>query len=174
VVLQVAYPVLFSVIVYWMVGLQPTAGQFFIFLGFMELCMFTANSVALLISVLAGKIVLAAAALPLALEVARLFGGFYMPPISAPLYFSWLSAVSYINYVYQAVTTNEFTGLVFNCNVTGVNATTQLVNGTCPTGDQVLTSLGIDYIPIFGCALVLLGLILVMRVCAFAVLKMRP
>jgi ABC-type multidrug transport system ATPase subunit/ABC-type multidrug transport system permease subunit len=173
-IFQSVYPLLFSCIVYFLMGMQATPGQFFIFLGFMELCMFTANSVALLISVLAGKIVLAAAALPLALEVARLFGGFYMPPISAPLYFSWLSAVSYINYVYQAVTTNEFTGLVFNCNVTGVNATTQLVNGTCPTGDQVLTRLGIDYIPIFGCALVLLGLILVMRVCAFAVLKMRP
>jgi ammonia channel protein AmtB len=51
VMLQAVYPVIFSVIVYWMVGYSPTPQQFFIFLGFMELCMFTANSVALVISV---------------------------------------------------------------------------------------------------------------------------
>ncbi len=166
-VFQAIYPLLFSCIVYFLMGLQHTAAQFFIFLGFMELCMFTANSVALLISVVTGKIILAAAALPLALEVARLFGGFYMPPVTAPLYFSWLTAVSYVNYVYIGITTNEFTGLVLTCG----NAT---ASATCPTGNDVLSGLGINYIPIFGCALVLFGLIMVMRVCAFIVLRFRP
>jgi hypothetical protein len=47
VMLQIFSPSLHLAVVYWMVGVQSSAGQFFIFLGFMELGMFTANSVAL-------------------------------------------------------------------------------------------------------------------------------
>lgn len=35
---QLPIPVVFSAIVYWLVGLQPHAGKFFIFTGFMVLC----------------------------------------------------------------------------------------------------------------------------------------
>ncbi len=165
VVLQVAYPVLFSCIVYWMVGFRPTAAAFFIFVGMMELCLFTANSVALLISALSGSVVLAAAVLPLALEVARLFGGFFMPPISQPLYFSWLTAVSYCNYVYMGIMINEFAGAIFGGCVAGA---------PCATGDDFLARFGIGYIPMYGCALVLIGLIVVLRVLAYVTLRLKP
>jgi energy-coupling factor transporter ATP-binding protein EcfA2 len=164
VVLQICFPVLFSVIVYWMVGLQATAGQFFIFLGFMELGMFAANSVALLISVASGTVVLAAAVLPVAIEIARLFGGYFMPPISLPLYFSWITAVSYCVYVYMGLMLNEFSGLVIGGCTPGQS---------CMDGDQVLSSLGIGYVPLYANALVLIGLIVVLRILAFVVLRWR-
>jgi ATP-binding cassette subfamily G (WHITE) protein 2 len=165
VVLQVWYPLVFSLIVYWMVGLQPTARQFFIFLGFMELCMFMANSAALLIAAAAGSVILAAAVLPLAIEIARLFGGFFMPPSGLPLYFSWITAVSYCLYTYMGLMMNEFTGLVIGgCTP----------NAPCLNGNQVLSSLGIGYIPLYGCALVSIGLILAMRFLAYLVLLFKP
>jgi ATP-binding cassette subfamily G (WHITE) protein 2 len=34
--------------------------------------------------------------LPIALELARLFGGFFLSPASLPPYFSWLDALSYV------------------------------------------------------------------------------
>ncbi len=166
VVFQAVYPIIFSCIVYFLIGYQVSAGHFFIFLGLLELCMFTANSVALLVSSVTGTIILAAAALPLAMEVARLFGGLYVPPIATPTYFSWLTAVSYVNYVYMGLALNEFTGLPINCNAT-------IPNALC-IGDVVLARLGIGYVPLYACALVLIGLTLVMRVCTYIVLRVRP
>jgi hypothetical protein len=40
-------------------------------------------------------------------------------------------------------------------------------------GDQVLSSLGIGYVPLYANALVLIGLILVLRFLAFVVLRWR-
>ncbi len=68
-IFQTIHPIVFSVLVYWLSGMVPTAGQFFIFVAFMALCMFAANSIAILISAATGRIILAAAALPLAMEV---------------------------------------------------------------------------------------------------------
>jgi ATP-binding cassette subfamily G (WHITE) protein 2 len=164
IIFQFAYPLIFSCIVYWMIGLKATAGGFFIFLLFMELCMFSANSVALLISSIAGNIIMAAATLPLAIEIARLFGGYFMPPVSLPLYFSWIDALSYVKYVYMALTINEFSGLTIGCPASGV----------CMNGNQVLSSLGIGFIPIYACALVLIGLILALRIATYIVLRVRP
>lgn len=93
VVMQCVHPILFSCIVYFLIGLRPTATAFFTFLGFMELTFFTANSIAMvrapsrgamavhsdvynpqLISAVAGNVLLSAAALPFALEITRIFG----------------------------------------------------------------------------------------------------
>ncbi len=34
--------------------------------------------------------------LPMALELARLFGGFFLSPANLPSYFSWLDALSFV------------------------------------------------------------------------------
>lgn len=165
VVFQFVYPLLFSCIVYWMIGFRPTASAFFIFLGFMELCVFASNSVALLISPVASNVLMASAVLPLAIEVARLFGGFFMPPIKLPIYFVWLDAISYVKYVYMAITMNEFQDASLSCPAINVTS--------CINGNNVLQELGIDYMPIYACALVLIGLILVLRMCTYIALRIK-
>lgn len=164
VVFQCAYPLLFSCVVYWMIGLRPTASAFFTFLGFMELCVFASNSVALLISPVASNVLMASAVLPLAIEIARLFGGFFMPPIKLPIYFVWLDAISYVKYVYMAITMNEFQGAPLTCSTN---------SSSCINGDVVLQQLGIDYIPIYACALVLIGLIVVLRGFTYLALRIK-
>ena len=173
-VFQSAYPVIFTLLVYWLIGYTATAGQFFIFVAFMLLCTLVANSIALLVSAATGRIILAAAALPLAMEVARLFGAYYVPPISLPKYFSWLEAISYITYVYMGTVQSQFIGLEFGGCANSTNSTVANSTSSCLNGDQVLASLGIGEVPIYACALVLIGMILVMRACAFLVLKVRP
>ena len=59
---------------------------------------------------------------------------------------------------------NQFDGLDIEC----------VPGSLCVTGSDYLTSLGMDYIPIYGCALVLIGLIGVMRVATWLVLRFRP
>jgi hypothetical protein len=118
VLLQLVYPVIFSCIVYFLIGYRLEAGAFFVFLGFLELCFFCANSVALLISAAAvGNILLASAALPLALEISRLFGGFFLPPAALPIYFVWLDSISYVKYIYMGLMTNQVLFFRVLCNV---------------------------------------------------------
>jgi ATP-binding cassette subfamily G (WHITE) protein 2 len=60
VAMQFLYPILFSCIVYFLIGFRLSASAFFTFLGFLELCLFTANSIAMLISSVAGNVLLSA------------------------------------------------------------------------------------------------------------------
>ena len=89
-----------------------------------------------------------------------------MPPIKLPIYFVWLDAISYVKYVYMAITMNEFQDAPLSCPA--INVTTSCING-----NNVLQELGIDYMPIYACALVLIGLILVLRMCTYIALRIK-
>jgi ATP-binding cassette subfamily G (WHITE) protein 2 len=104
------------------------------------------------------------AVLPFALEIARLFGGFFLSPAALPLYFSWIDAISYVKYVYMGLMINEFDGKPPVCTVVT----------PCLSGNAFLETLGIGYIPLYACALVLLGMIIVMRFITYIVLRIRP
>lgn len=51
--MQILCPIIFSCIVYFLIGLQADAGKFFIFMAFMILCSLAATSLALAVSALA-------------------------------------------------------------------------------------------------------------------------
>ena len=63
-VIQFPGPIIFSCIVYWMVGLQADIGKFFIFVGFMILTSMTSTSLALMVSALARTTTLSVTVLP--------------------------------------------------------------------------------------------------------------
>jgi hypothetical protein len=133
-VVQMFFPLLFSCIVYFLVGFQvrtrplssvgclmagsthpfcawqTDAGKFFIFVSFMELCSLTATSLALMISTFCRTVTLSITILPLILEVCRLYGGFFLPPKNLPSYFSWLDALSFVKYSYTGIALNEHNG----------------------------------------------------------------
>jgi len=167
VAVQLAFPLLFSCIVYWLVGLQADAGKFFIFVCFMELCSLAATSLALMISTFCRTITLSITVLPLILELCRLYGGGYLPPSRLPAYFSWLDALSFVKYSYTGIALNELEGLELHCDPD------ELVGGSCPitSGQQVIEQEGFDYITIWGCALVLLAMIVFFRILAFVGLR---
>ena len=99
-IVQLPMPIIFSSIVYWLVGYQAVAAKFFVFLGFMILCSMAATSLAMMISAWCRTTELTVIVLPMALEVTRLFGGFFLSPANIPPYFVWLSALSYAQYTY--------------------------------------------------------------------------
>ena len=63
-ILQLPGPIIFSCIVYWMVGLQAGASNFFIFVGFMILTSMASVSLALMVSALARTTSLSVTILP--------------------------------------------------------------------------------------------------------------
>ncbi|KIY98214.1 hypothetical protein MNEG_9748 [Monoraphidium neglectum] len=161
---QLPMPVIFSIIVYWLVGLQAVASKFIIFTCFMVLCSLSATSLALFVSAWCRTTDLSVTVLPLALEICRLFGGFFLPPASLPKYFVWLDALSYVKYSYEGVSLNELDGLVVTCTPSQLAP-----DGSCPitSGQQTIDKLGLGYINIWGAALALIGFIIVTRALAY-------
>eukprot|EP01126_Amoeba_proteus_P050240 TRINITY_DN591_c0_g1_i18.p1 TRINITY_DN591_c0_g1~~TRINITY_DN591_c0_g1_i18.p1 ORF type:complete len:459 (-),score=68.82 TRINITY_DN591_c0_g1_i18:184-1560(-) len=157
IVTQAPVPIIFTVIVYWLIGFQASAGKFFLFMWFMFLCNLAATSLATAVSAIGRTTDMAVAILPMALEICRLFGGFFLPPITLPAYFSWLDALSYVKYTYVGVSLNELHGLQYNC--TSKQLVTQGNMTYCPvtTGEQTIASLGLDYISIGACIAILLA-----------------
>lgn len=86
-------PVLFSAIVYHLVGLDADATKFWVFTGFMILCQLSATSLATMVSTLARTTDFSMVILPMFFELGRLFGGFFLPPAQLPQYFVWLDAL---------------------------------------------------------------------------------
>jgi len=145
-------PLLFTGISYFIIGLQPEPGKFFITLVLMILCNLCATGLALMVSAICKTTDMSVTVLPLALEVSRLFGGFYLSPADLPDYFSWLDALSYVKYAYVGSSLNELQGLTLSCTDAQVSA------GTCiRTGEETIDKLGLDYISIGGCIGVLIG-----------------
>jgi ATP-binding cassette subfamily G (WHITE) protein 2 len=145
---QLVSPIIFSCVTYFLVGLQLSVGKFFIFTGFMVLCSMAATSLALMVSTLARTTDMAVTVLPMALEVSRLYGGFFLSPRNLPDYFKWLDALSYVKYAYVGVSLNELSGLTLICTEK------QLVKGVCPitSGEFTIDLLGLDQLTIGSCA----------------------
>jgi hypothetical protein len=71
---QMFQPMIFSCVAYFLIGLQPDAGKFFLFMFFIMLASTAATSLALMISAICRTTRVAVTVLPVALEIARLFG----------------------------------------------------------------------------------------------------
>lgn len=178
-IVQLPMPIIFSCIVYWLIGYQANAGKFFIFMSFMILCSNAATSLAMMISAWCRTTELTVIVLPMALEVTRLFGGFFLSPKNLPEYFIWLDALSYVKYTYvgtcsghddtvehndncvahdTGISINELDGLVYACGPE---------DRCLPTGAAVEKSLGFDSFSIPMCIGILFAFIAVCRIFAY-------
>ena len=123
-----------------------------------------------MVSALCRTTALSVTVLPMVLELARLFGGFFVAPSRLPKYFIWLDAISYINYSFIGATLNELQGLKLSCDgvkTTVVNATYTITDTCITNGEYFIQERGYDYINIGGCIGVLIGFIIFCRACAF-------
>jgi len=161
------YPLVFSIIAYFLIGLQPNAGKFFIFASFLCLCCLASTSLALFISAVCHTTLMSLTILPFLLELARLFGGFYLSPKNLPIYFIWLDALSFVKYSYIGISLNELHGLVFSCT------DDELTSGTCTvtSGQDVIDDLGMDKFGMGWCYFSLFVLIGAFRVGTYLALR---
>lgn len=158
---QIIPPIVFSSIVYFLVGFQNDVGKFFIFMIFMILGSIAATSLSMMISALARTTDMAVTILPMILEICRLYGGFFLSPANIPKYFVWLDAISYVKYTYTGISLNELTGLQLTCENLAHNA-------VCITsGEETIQRLGLDYMSIGASAGVLVIYIFLTRLIAY-------
>lgn len=102
--------------------------------------------------------------LPMALEVCRLYGGFFLSPANLPVYFRWLDALSYIKYTYIGISLNELQGLVLTCTEAQRDS-----DGSCPVnnGEETIMQLGLNKYSVQLCAGILVVYIVVCRFIAY-------
>lgn len=129
---------------------------------FMLLCSLAATSLALMVSAICKTTDMSVTVLPLALEITRLFGGFFLAPRRLPKYFVWLDALSYIKYTYVGTALNELSGLRLSCT------DADRARASCyETGEYFIDERHFDYITIGGCVGALVGYIVFCRTIAF-------
>jgi len=114
--LSLGTPLLHCIILYFMVGLNVTsATQFFVFIFFTLMNIATAQSFGIMISAASPSLPVAQALAPTITIVLMLFGGFYLNSDSIWIGFRWIEIFSFMQYTYNALMINEFTGLNFTC-----------------------------------------------------------
>lgn len=99
---------LFSVILYWMVGFRAAAGAFFFFILVIFLVSFTAESLALAVSIMTGDAQAAAALIPVFIIMSLLFGGFFISSSELDDWLGWIKYLSFIFYGFNALLLNEY------------------------------------------------------------------
>ncbi|XP_041366799.1 protein white-like [Gigantopelta aegis] len=92
------FPILFSCIIYWMVGLYNSVTAFLMYTGVLILVANTAGGFGYLVSSLARSVNVALSVAPPIMIPFMLFGGFFVTDDSIPVYFIWLKFVSWFKY----------------------------------------------------------------------------
>ncbi|PKY06821.1 pleiotropic drug resistance protein, ABC superfamily [Aspergillus campestris IBT 28561] len=109
----------FTVIVYFMTGLDVTVSKFFIYFLFVYTTTFSITSLYRMFAALSPTIDDAVRFSGIALNVLVLFVGYVIPKqdlINGSIWFGWLFYVNPIAYSYESVLTNEFSDRVMQCN----------------------------------------------------------
>jgi len=162
---QLISPVLFSIIVYPVIGYQRSAEKFFIYMMFMILDTLAATSLATLLSCICVSIEMTTVVMSVCFEVSRLFGGFFISPIQMINYPDWkfADALSYIKYCYVGIAINEFSGLKLDCDTGSASCITN--------GEKIMASKGYDEYSISFNVGILLCFIFSCRILAYVALR---
>lgn len=158
-------PILFSCVVYFMIGYQPIASKFFYYTFFMVLDSWAATSVATAVTCYCGSVELSSIVLAFSFEICRLFGGFFASPkqIEAIPRWKFIDVLCYVKYAFVGIAINELTGLELSCNKPSGCAVTE--------GSQIMAANGYNDYTIGFCIGILLVLIVGTRFLAYLGLR---
>uniref|UniRef100_A0A1B6ICC2 Protein white n=1 Tax=Homalodisca liturata TaxID=320908 RepID=A0A1B6ICC2_9HEMI len=123
-------PVLFTCIMYYMVGLNPDPSRFFQSIVIITLVSNVATSFGYFISSVSSSIAVALSIGPPIIIPFLLFGGFFLNVGSVPPYFKWLSHLSWFKYGNEALLINQWD------NIKDIACTR--ANTTCPGDGHVV------------------------------------
>lgn len=149
--LQIISSLLYSLIVYFAVGLQPGINFLFFWLLVM-LSAFCSVALGFLISSVARTAVIANSIIAPVLIVLILVGGFYINEGALPPGAEWLPYLSYVGWGFKGLVINEFTDLEFECPPDAL--------ACVKTGEQVIKGLSFDEFTLTICFVSLLVIFL--------------
>uniref|UniRef100_A0A0K0FQU8 ATP-binding cassette sub-family G member 2 (inferred by orthology to a human protein) n=1 Tax=Strongyloides venezuelensis TaxID=75913 RepID=A0A0K0FQU8_STRVS len=167
----VLYPVVFSTILYLMVGLYKDFWAFLIFVITGTLVTNVAISIGYFAACLFRNVGVAVAVMPIFTIPMLAFSGFYINIRNLPWYFSWMRYFSYFGYAFEVMAINEWRHYdeIEGCTV--VPGTNTTIPHVCyKSGQDVLDSYDFVVGNELRNILFMIGLILVLRFFAFVCL----
>ena len=112
--IYIIFPFIFLSIPYFAIGLNPLVDRYFTAAGIVVLVANVATSFGYFVSCLASSTQVALAiSAPLIIPM-LLFGGFFLDNDAVPVYFEWLSYLSWFKYGNEALSINQWSGVTFN------------------------------------------------------------
>ena len=161
-------PILFTCIVYFLIGYQTKPDKFFIYMMFMVMDTFAATSLATAVTCCFVSIEMSTVVLASLLEISRLYGGFFTSPLQLISAYHWkfADALSYLKYAFVGVALNELHGLELTCTQSDIDA-----KSCFTTGEELIANLGYDEYTIGSLAGILAVFIVGCRLVAFLGLK---
>lgn len=108
---EIVQTALFCCVMYWMVGYVSNFWNFVIFTLTFSLFQLTSETVGTMCAVVTGSSTYAVLILTFVLLFLLSFSGFLVSDV--PVYFRWISKISYLTYAYAAVMDNEFSNATF-------------------------------------------------------------
>lgn len=130
-----------------------------------------ALSLATMISCLCVSLELSTVTLSLALEITRLYGGFFTSPkqLVSGNFDGWkfADALSYLKYTFVGCAVNELTGLKY----TGCTDVRQAAGSCVQTGEQTMAIMGYDQYSVGFCAGIMVVYIFGARTVAYLALR---
>ncbi|XP_043097203.1 broad substrate specificity ATP-binding cassette transporter ABCG2d [Puntigrus tetrazona] len=167
--------VLFTCVVYFMIGLKPTVAAFFIFMLTVILVSCAAASMTMAISADQSVVAVANIFMTISFIFMMIFSGLLVNLKSIMDWLSWLKYLSIPRYGLEALEINEFAGLKFCGNVSAMMSSPAADILMC-TGEQHLTFQGIDYSSwgLWHNHLALAGMTLIFLLIAYIKLRFIP
>ncbi len=100
---------------YWMVGYAASAPAVFVYLASFTLFQIVSESIGTMCAAATRSSTIAVLALTFILLILLSFSGFLVADV--PVYFGWVSKISYLTYALSAVVNDQFAATTFYCDV---------------------------------------------------------
>lgn len=172
---------LYTLVLYYFVGLYPEASRYFTFIGVALLLALTCQAFASVVSVLVSTQAAAFALAPAVSVILILFGGFYINQDTVPVGARWVKYISAFYYGFYALMINEMEGQEFEARATngGGGPTDSLPSsqGGDPsgsiTGEEILSDFGFTGLTIGQTQLLQFALFLGWHSLAYIILRLK-
>ncbi|GAA5911516.1 hypothetical protein JCM5296_000914 [Sporobolomyces johnsonii] len=176
-----ACTVVYTLIIYWAIGLHPGATHFFRFLVYLFLALMAAESQSLLVAAAIPIFVAALALASFANGLWMVVQGYFIRATSLPRFWYYtFHFIDFQTFAFELLVRNDFTGLVFDCpTVAGACACPMASSLTATTGQcalagkDVLEDLGIDGVSDGLYVGILIIIVVVYRLLMWGVLVLR-
>ncbi|PRP76487.1 hypothetical protein PROFUN_15157 [Planoprotostelium fungivorum] len=111
--------ILFSVITYWMYGLQAEAGKFFIYMFTLFITSMCLTAFFRTLGNLSPSLFLSQQAMGIFLILLLVYCGYFIPYYQMRPWLIWVHWINPLGYAFKGLYLNEMNGLIFDCTTTG-------------------------------------------------------
>ena len=159
---MILFPVITATITYWMAGLNSSFEAFVLFTVVIMLHAIVSLSIFVFLGSICPNANLALMMAPLVITLFFMFAGFFIKMENIPVYYQWFGYLSFFKYTSVVLASVEFSGQLYQCNITDNINSTLCVNGTY-SGDREVEIFNVDHFKTWECYLILASMIVIYR-----------